>query len=98
MLFPPEHPYSREGIGSHQDLLNASLGHVQNFYANWYAPNNARLAVAGDFDSDDLRPKIEAMFGGLQPAIVPAHKRVDTVRTVQKRREMLKTRCPRPCW
>ncbi|MEC7241698.1 MAG: pitrilysin family protein [Myxococcota bacterium] len=96
MLFPPEHPYSLEGIGSHEDLMNASLEHVQNFYASWYAPNNARLAVAGDFESEVLRPRIEELFGSLQPAIVPSHTAVSEVREVQQRRQILEDQVPSP--
>lgn len=96
MLFPSDHPYSLEGIGSHEDLMNASLEHVQSFYSNWYAPNNARLAVAGDFDSAALKPRIEALFGPLQPAIVPAHTAVDTVREVQQKRQVIDDQVPAP--
>ena len=96
MLFPPEHPYSLEGIGSHEDLMNANLEHVQSFYSSWYAPNNARLAVAGDFDSAALKPKIEALFGPLQPAIVPAHTPVEPPRVVQKKRLVLEDSVPAP--
>ena len=31
MIYPEEHPYRLSGIGSHEDLLNASLEHVQSF-------------------------------------------------------------------
>ena len=96
MLYPPEHPYSLEGIGSHEDLMNASLEHVQSFYSSWYAPNNARLAVAGDFDSKALKPRIEELFGPLQPAIVPAHTAVEEVREVQQKRQVLEDQVPAP--
>ena len=96
MLFPAEHPYSLEGIGSHEDLMNASLEHVQNFYTSWYAPNNARLAVAGDFESEALKIRIEELFGSLQPAIVPSHTSVAEVREVQQKRQILEDQVPSP--
>jgi zinc protease len=96
MLFPPEHPYSLEGIGSHEDLLNANLEHVQTFYRDWYAPNNARLVVAGDFDPKATKAMIKDLFGGLQASIVPAHTAEVFVDTVQVRRQVLEDRVSAP--
>ncbi len=76
MMYPPEHPYHRSGIGSHEDLLAATLDHVRSFYASWYAPNNATLVVAGDFDPGHVRERVEAWFGPIPPAEVPPHKEV----------------------
>ena len=96
MLYPPEHPYSLEGIGSHEDLLNANLEHVQAFYRDWYAPNNARLAVAGDFDPKATKKMIEDLFGGLQASIVPAHTAEVSVDAVQVKRQVLEDRVSAP--
>ena len=68
MLYPPTHPYHLEGIGSHEDLLAASLDHVQTFYRSWYAPNNASLVVAGDFEPEQVRQWIEELYGHI-PAL-----------------------------
>lgn len=89
MLYPKTHPYHWEGIGSHEHLLNANLRHVQDFYSDWYAPNNARLAVAGDFDPLKTRDLIVALFGDLQPSIVPAHTHPPEVKKPQIRRKIL---------
>jgi predicted Zn-dependent peptidase len=96
MLFPPAHPYSLEGIGSHKDLLNANLEHVQAFYRDWYAPNNARLAVAGDFDSKATKTLIETLFSGLQASIVPPHTVPPETVVVQQRRKLLQDRVSAP--
>jgi len=96
MLFPPEHPYSLEGIGSHEDLLNANLEHVQAFYGDWYAPNNARLAVAGNFDSEETKALIQKHFGALQPSIVPPHPAVPETLEVQKKRTLLEDQVSAP--
>ena len=74
MLFPETHPYHLEGIGSHEDLLAATLDHVEGFYADWYAPNNATLVVAGDIDPGEVKTRVTEFFGPLQPVVVPAHK------------------------
>ena len=54
-LFPKEHPYYAEIIGSHADIQAAKLEDVRNFFKLYYAPNNASLAIVGDFDPDHAR-------------------------------------------
>ena len=49
-LYPEGHPYSWEVIGSLEDLQNATLQDVKDFYNRWYVPNNVTLTIAGDFD------------------------------------------------
>src|SRR5205823_248887 len=44
-LFPKEHPYYGEVIGSHQDIQSAKLEDVRNFFKLYYAPNNASRAT-----------------------------------------------------
>ncbi len=50
-LFPTTHPYNWEVIGSLEDLDNATLADVKEFFRRWYVPNNVTLVVAGDFDT-----------------------------------------------
>jgi zinc protease len=70
-LFPPSHPYSWPVIGSMQDLSAATLEDVSNFFRRYYAPNNASLAIAGDFDKTEVRQLIQKYFGSIPrgPAI-----------------------------
>ena len=49
-LFPADHPYNWQVIGSLDDLQNATLEDVKEFFRRWYVPNNVTLVVAGDFD------------------------------------------------
>jgi zinc protease len=65
-LFPKEHPYYGEVIGSHQDIQSAKLGDVRNFFKLYYAPNNASLAIVGDFDPEKARELVEKYFGPLK--------------------------------
>jgi zinc protease len=64
-LFPPGHPYHGAVIGSMQDLSAASLEDVKQFFRAYYAPSNATLALAGDFDPPTARALIERYFGTL---------------------------------
>jgi len=67
LLFPDGHPYHHPTIGSMADLDAASLEDVREFFAAWYAPNNAVLTVAGDFDPASALRMVEKHFGPISP-------------------------------
>jgi zinc protease len=69
-LFPADHPYSWETIGSMADLDAATLDDVRNWFKAWYGPNNAVIAIAGDVDADDIVARVRKYFGDI-PAIAP---------------------------
>jgi zinc protease len=66
-LFPPAHPYHWLTIGSAADLQSATLEDVRAFFARYYHPANASLALAGDVDPDAVLPLVDAYFGDLAP-------------------------------
>jgi len=72
-MFPVDHPYHHPTIGSMEDLDAASLGDVSQFFATYYAPNNATIAIAGDCDHDQVMAWAEKYFGPIpaNPAIPP---------------------------
>src|SRR6185369_2883326 len=57
--------------GDLKDIDAATLKDVQDFFATYYAPNNAALAVVGDFDSAEAKKWIEKYFGPLKAAKQP---------------------------
>lgn len=57
-------------IGSMEDLDAATLEDVQRFFRTYYAPNNAVLAIAGDFDSEQALEWVRKHFGDI-PAQEP---------------------------
>ena len=61
-LYPKGHPYNHQVIGSLEDLQNATLADVKEFYRKWYVPNNATLVIAGDFDSEQAKKWVEKYF------------------------------------
>ena len=61
-LYPENHPYHWQVIGSLEDLQNATLQDVKRFYKKWYVPNNATLVLAGDFDRTQAREWVEKYF------------------------------------
>jgi zinc protease len=66
-MYPEGHPYSWSVIGSLEDLQNATLQDVRDFYQKWYGVNNATLVLAGDFEGVQTKEWIEKYFGELQP-------------------------------
>ncbi len=67
LVYPASHPYHHPTIGSMEDLSAASLDDVQEFFATYYAPNNAVLTIAGDFETDAALAMIERHFGRIAP-------------------------------
>lgn len=61
-MYPAGHPYNWQVIGSLEDLQNATLQDVKDFYNRWYVPNNATLVIAGDFDSEQAKAWIHKYF------------------------------------
>ena len=65
LAFPPSHPFHHSLIGSMEDLSAASLDDVSAFFATWYAPDNAVLSIAGDFDPREATTLEQRYFGGI---------------------------------
>jgi zinc protease len=64
-LYPPEHPYSWPVIGSMADIGAATLDDVQSFCRQFYTPNNASIAVAGDVDAAHVRAVVDRYFADI---------------------------------
>ncbi len=65
-LYPDGHPYSWQVIGELEDLQNATVEDVKEFYDKFYGPNNATLVIAGDFDEEKTREMIQKYFGEIK--------------------------------
>jgi zinc protease len=65
-------PYAHSTIGDMQDLVNAPLTAVQEFFHTHYAPNNAVLSISGDFEPEAAMALVREYFGGIARANVPA--------------------------
>lgn len=64
-------PYEHSTIGSMRDLDAAQIDWVRKFHDQYYAPNNAVLSVAGDFDPDVAMNLIEKYFSSAKAAETP---------------------------
>ncbi|WP_339880231.1 pitrilysin family protein [uncultured Algoriphagus sp.] len=61
-LYPEDHPYNWQVIGSLEDLQNATLADVKEFFRRWYVPNNVTLTIAGDFDAEQAKEWVKKYF------------------------------------
>ena len=71
LAFPEDHPFHHSLIGSFDDLDAANLGDITAFFSRFYAPDNAVLTIAGDFERQEARRLVEEHFGP-----IPASGRV----------------------
>ncbi len=99
------HPYRWEVIGFMQDIRSIKLEDCLEYYRINYAPNNAFLIIAGDFDTSQARKLIDRHFGPLKaeppPAPVKAvepeqrgEKRIDFHRAAQLEAVMIGYKTP----
>jgi zinc protease len=85
-LYPADHPYSWQVIGSLDDLQNATLADEKEFFRRWYVPNNVTLVVAGDFDPVQAKKWVEKYFGEIKRGedVKPMAKRPGVVKETVK--------------
>ncbi len=76
-FYPEGHPYRWPVIGSIADLHGVTVDDIKQFYRKYYAPNNATLVVAGDFDRREVEAMIRKYFGE-----IPAREEVEPVRPI----------------
>lgn len=67
MVFQGYWPYEHSAIGSMRDLDAAQLEWVRAFHDAYYAPNNAVVSIAGDFEPDQALELVKKYFGHARP-------------------------------
>ncbi|MEB2774202.1 pitrilysin family protein [Algoriphagus sp. D3-2-R+10] len=85
-LYPEDHPYNWQVIGSLDDLQNATLEDVKEFFRRWYVPNNVTLTIAGDFDPEQAKAWVNKYFDEIPAGdpIAPLTPRPGKVDTIKK--------------
>ena len=85
-LYPEDHPYNWQVIGSLDDLQNAQVEDVKEFFRRWYVPNNVTLTVVGDFDTAQAKKWVEKYFSEIERGdeITPMPKRPGVVKETVK--------------
>ncbi|MGB8329222.1 MAG: pitrilysin family protein [Polyangiales bacterium] len=66
-------PYAHSTIGDMQDLIDAPLAAVQQFFDTYYTPNNAVLSISGDFSVDEALALVEKYFGDIPARATPPY-------------------------
>ena len=76
-LYPEDHPYNWQVIGSLEDLQNATLEDVKSFFRKWYVPNNSTLVLSGDIDVNQAKEWVYKYFNEIPGGeeIIPLNKR-----------------------
>jgi zinc protease len=59
-------PNAHNGYGGFEDLTNATVADASTFFDSYYAPANAVLCVAGDFDPAAATELVERHFGPIK--------------------------------
>ncbi len=66
------HPYHHEVIGDMADLHAIRRDDLYQHYRAYYAPNNAVIAVAGDFETGQMLDRLRELFEPIPPVEPPA--------------------------
>ena len=63
---------SHNFYGDLKDIEAAKLEEVGVFFKTFYAPNNAALAIVGDFDPEQAKSYVQKYFGGIPESKLPS--------------------------
>jgi predicted Zn-dependent peptidase len=72
--------------GELDDLQAATLEDVREFFDTYYAPNNAVVALVGDFDAKEALAWVQKHFGSIAPAAQPPRPDVSEPRQEREKR------------
>lgn len=93
------HPYGRPIIGWEHEMKTLSRRDALDWYARWYAPNNAMLIVSGDVSVDEVRVLAERHYGPVARKAVPERARPQEPPAIAARRvELRDPRVRQPSW
>ncbi len=92
-LYPAGHPYSWSVIGSMADLDAAEVEDVSQFFRTYYAPNNASITIAGDFNPAEAKRLVHLYFADIprgpampsRPSVAPVMLAKDTFLVLEDR-------------
>jgi zinc protease len=84
ILYGDEHPY-RNPSGPMDDINRTSFSDMRTFCAPYYVPNNAVIAVSGDFDTAKARAMVQRYFGGIKRGAAVTHPVMRPAMTAERR-------------
>jgi zinc protease len=80
------YPNAHNFYGDFHDLDAAKIEDVQKFYEQYYAPNNAVLAIVGDVKPEEVFAKVDKYFSAIPARNVPPRPQVDEPPQTAERR------------
>ena len=90
-------PNAHDGYGAFAELESATVDDARDFFAHYYAPGNAVLAVSGDLDPDETIALVERHFGDIPRRRVPARPDfAEPAPTSERRQEQVDEHAPAP--
>jgi zinc protease len=93
-IYPPNHPYSWETIGSMEDLGAASLEDVKAWFQAYYGAANAVIVLAGDIDAKAALEKVERYFGHIPSGPPVAEQSEWIAKRTGRQRGVMQDRVP----
>src|SRR5271170_2693210 len=80
------YPNAHNFYGEFKDLVAARIEDVQKFYEQYYAPNNAVLAIVGDVQPDEIYAKVNKYFAAIPSRPTPPHGSMEELPQTAERR------------
>ncbi len=74
ILYGSNHSYGNPltGSGTETSVEKLTPSDMKRFHDRWFKPNQATLIIVGDIGMDEIKPKLEQLFGNWKPGDVPA--------------------------
>lgn len=84
-----EHPYGNPVMGTKGSVSRITLDDVKEFYRAHYTPSGSAVAVVGDFQSQEMRRKIEEHFSAWKLPGTARQNPAGTLPALEKARVLL---------
>ncbi len=95
-IYPADHPYHWPTIGQIADLHAARVEEVREFFATYYHPANASIAIAGDVEAEEALALVRRYFESIAPGPVVAPVRPVDPQLVGETRLLIEDRVELP--
>jgi len=93
------HPYKWATIGKEiSHIENATLQDVKDFFYRYYAPDNAILSIAGDFEPDYIKDVVNKWFGSIEKRNVTKNKIPAEPEQTEARKITVRRKVPINAW
>jgi len=81
--------YGWEILGYEKNIAAATIENFQNFYNNFYQPNNAILSISGDFDLKETKALVREYFGNIPKGVEPKRNTIEIPQMTKQYRESI---------